>query len=273
MARVLSAKIKTQVALQQYCLDDMGAILNTFRISGELQYPLPPKINSIAKIRELDLLLRSLLADRINSSKFIDHSFTAGPIEDFISDNFSIEHIKNSYDLKSWGEQQHNCVLGYCSLLINESIYMFKITTFEEKASLTIKKDARGKYQIEELLATCNEPVKLNTERYVNLWLNNQLSMFTSPLEAFPFPEITTAQLQLKPQPQWDSIINLLFDQSNSLQIEDVISDHNLFCYQIILPESGFMVLNKYAGQWEIILLKNTTGDIMSDVTYQLLEQ
>ena len=86
------------------------------------------------------------------------------------------EHIvplTSQYQLRVEGRVQHNCVGGYLQRVRTRRLYIYKVLR-PERATLSIIRDRKGKWNIGQLLLSHNRPASAWTVRAVHEWLTDK---------------------------------------------------------------------------------------------------
>jgi len=81
-----------------------------------------------------------------------------------------IEPLKNYEDFCREGREQHNCVRTYFKKAYFGRMFVYRVLQ-PERATLSIIRNIHGHWIINELLATCNQPVRRETWQAVENWL------------------------------------------------------------------------------------------------------
>ena len=247
-------------------------INDLFRLAHMLRFELPRNIKTMEQINKIhdDLTEMLYTADVLPDMKYQD--FPPPSIDNFASESFKIQHIKNTFELRDWGKQQRNCVLSYNDMIASGEQHIFRVVTREEEATLSIIPEENDKYSIDQLLSKCNKQVKADTRRYVNCWLNG-LESYIKHWDTFPLPEVKRENFDVTPQINMEFILNLPFHEFKHLTLKDITEKQDIFFYQITKPEVGIIAVQKIHGQWDLILLRNIFGNDIQESTYLLLEQ
>ena len=104
--------------------------------------------------------------------------------------------IRDAEALYALGRQQHNCVASYKDLIVEGSVYIYRVTVGAEVSTLSLAENHCGGCVIDELKTVCNLSVSKQTRLVVDRWfqkghpwplpptkLRNRLS---TPIEAAP---------------------------------------------------------------------------------------
>jgi hypothetical protein len=163
--------------------------------------------------------------------------------------------------------------LSYNERLASGKLHIFKITTNQEEATLSLYLNSKydDKYVIDQLLGKCNNSVQKETIQYVDLWLNG-LTDYIQQHNSYPLNKEKNKDLEIIPLENLQLILNLPFDKFYYTSIKDVVEDQKLFFYQLQQPEKGVIALKQLYGQWEIVLARNIDNCDMKDETFQILE-
>ena len=85
--------------------------------------------------------------------------------------NEQIRPLLNTAQLEQEGRQQGNCVKSYSPFVMAERLYIYKVLQ-PERATLSIRQDCHGTWQISELKTARNKKVTVATRRFVQAWLD-----------------------------------------------------------------------------------------------------
>ena len=83
-----------------------------------------------------------------------------------------IRPLRSPAELLNEGQRQHNCVSGYPDRVRSGTCYIYHVIA-PEPATLSIVRGSGGTWEIGELFAACNQPVKRETRIAVSDWLGN----------------------------------------------------------------------------------------------------
>ncbi len=126
-----------------------------------------PRMASLAKFREYYDELAALLANPHGGGlPSLWEELPAPPIQD----SQDIQAIQTHRGLWDEGRQQHNCVATYVKRVTSGYIYVYRVLK-PQRATLAIARN-RGRWHIDELKGTCNQPVGQETLQAVTAWLD-----------------------------------------------------------------------------------------------------
>jgi hypothetical protein len=142
-----------------------------------------PKVKNLGDVNKLYSIVISLECEEIQFHEYEKIVFRCPPKEKFSifldEKEYGIFPITSGGALWKEGRNMHHCIASYAEdiALKDNEIYAYHVSYPGEKpASLLIKKNNCGEWEIEELLGITNQPVGFGTTAMVEKWIENKMN-------------------------------------------------------------------------------------------------
>jgi hypothetical protein len=104
-------------------------------------------------------------------------------------ENSSIQPIRSYNALKIEADEQQHCIASYVHAILRKEIYVYKVLS-PERATLALRKNRYGEWEIEQLRGSHNSTVGVETKQSVEEWMSGNRTPLTSMHTPQPYKAV-----------------------------------------------------------------------------------
>ncbi len=181
--------------------------------------------------------------------------FPEPPFPDMVTEGLAIEYLRTPAMLYEWGEAQRNCAASYHQRICAGTTFLYRVLR-PEPATLSLKQYANGAWVVDELKATCNQPVRKETTGAVRLWMRAAHLGLEQFARACPLADREDAEFAIEaihhwPQEELWARLSLL-DMSPGVAAMPEGTYHAGTLFWMSRPEPALLVMAPDGERWKI---------------------